>query len=140
MPFVSWKANARGEYWIDVVLEGQPVQVLIDSGLVDARGQVGFSIDLSLYDSFRKAGRLRKPKLHTRLTADGNLAITESGILDAQLFCPQTQRPVGPMVRIRAYRGASGVPDRVGLAFFHQLKGCKVLWDLDQRTWRIDYP
>lgn len=140
MPSVSWKASARGEYWIDVALDGQPLQVLVDSGLIDARGEVGFSIDLSLYDSFKKAGRLEKPKLHTRLLADGNIAITESGILDSQLFCPLMQIPVGPVVRIRAYRGMPGVPERVGVAFFHLLKRCTVVWDLDQRTWRIDYP
>jgi hypothetical protein len=33
-----------------------------------------------------------------------------------------------------------GIPDRVGMAFFHRLNGCKVIWDLDKREWCIEYP
>jgi hypothetical protein len=140
MPSVSWNANTSGEYWIDVALAGKPFNVLVDSGLIDAKGQVGFSIDSTDYDALSNAGQLVKRKLHTRMMADGGLATTEGGFLDAQLFCPRTQTPVGPVARVRVYRGMPGVPDRVGNVFFHQLKGCKVTWDLDQRTWRIDYP
>lgn len=140
MPFASWNANARGEYWIDVALAGQRLQVLVDTGLLDVRGQVGFSIDASEYDAFKKAGHFRRHQLHTRMMADGGLGVTESGLLDAQIYCPQLKQSVGPIVPIRVYRGALGVPDRVGLAFFHKLKGCSVHWELDQRSWRIDYP
>ena len=44
MPQVRWNANVRGEYWIDVCLGGHPLQVLVDTGMIDAKGQVGFSI------------------------------------------------------------------------------------------------
>jgi hypothetical protein len=140
MPDVSWTADPSGAYWIDVQLAGRPFNVLIDTGLIDRLGEVGFSIEASDYDAIKKAGGFRKHQIHSRMMADGTLLITESGSLDAQLICPQTLNLVGPVAHVYVYRGAPGVPDRVGLAFFHQLKGCKVLWDLDQRTWRIDYP
>jgi hypothetical protein len=37
-------------------------------------------------------------------------------------------------------RGKPGVPDRVGVVFFHRLKGCRVLWDLDAQSWCVEYP
>jgi hypothetical protein len=140
MPQVSWSANARGEYWLDVSLAGRQLQVLIDSGLIDSRGQVGFSIDEALHDSLKQAGGFRSHQLHARLTADGQVSLTESGDLDAQLVCPLTRVPVGPVVHVAVFRGVSGVPNRAGLAFFHRLKGCKVTWDLDRRLWCIEYP
>ncbi len=88
----------------------------------------------------REPGGFSDCQAKGRLTADGRMGFTEIGSLDAQLFCPQTQSPVGPIVHLYAYRGAPGVPDRVGVAFFHLLKGCKVLWDLDKRLWDIEYP
>src|SRR5947208_2647337 len=133
MPYVSWTANPGGDYWIDVQLAGQPFDVLIDTGLIDRLGEVGFSIEPSDYDASKKVGGFRQHKDRARVLADGSFLITESGSLDAQLFCPQTQSPVGPVVHVYIYRGMPGVPDRVGVAFFHQLKGCKVLWELDQR-------
>jgi hypothetical protein len=140
MPHVQWSANPRGEYWIDVNLGGHPLQVFIDTGLIDARGQVGFSIDEALYDNMKQAGGFTSHQMHARLTADGQISLTESGSLEAQLLSPQTGSPVGPIVPVSVYRGASGVPNRVGLVFFHLLKGCKVLWALDPRDWRIEYP
>jgi len=140
MPQVCWSANPRGEYWIDINLGGHPLKVLIDSGLIDRRGQVGFSVDESLYDGIKQAGGFKKHQLHTRLTADGQISRTESGSLDAQVICPQTGNLVGSIVHISVFRGVPGVPNRVGVVFFHLLKGCKVLWDLDQRLWCIEYP
>src|SRR5262245_33314335 len=140
MPSVRWSANPRGEYWIDVNPGGRPLQVLIDTGLIDRQGQIGFSIDEALYDSIKQGGGFTNHQMHARLTADGQISLTESGALDAQLMCPQTRTPVGPIVHISVFRGAAGVPNRVGVVFFHLLRGCKVFWDLDQRDWRIDYP
>ena len=140
MPQACWNATSRGEYWIYVSLGGQPIEVLIDTGLIDAKGEVGFSIEPGLYDNIKKAGGFRGHQRHARLTADGKITITESGSLDAQLICPQTQNPDGPIVHVFVFRGVAGVPDRVGMAFFHLLKGCKVLWDLDQRSWCVEYP
>jgi hypothetical protein len=140
MPQVCWIANARGEYWIDVDLGGHAIQVLIDTGLIDARGQVGFSVGPKLYDQIKQAGGFRNHQMHARLTADGQVTHTESGLLDARLIDPQAKSPVGPVVSAYVFRGSPGVPDRAGMALFHLLKGCKVHWDLDQRLWCIEYP
>jgi hypothetical protein len=140
MPEVRWPANARGEYWIDVRLGGRPLIVLIDTGLIDARGQVGFSVQESLYDQIKQAGGLTAHQMHSRLTAGGQILPTESGSLTSQLISPDTGTPLGPVVDAYVFRGAPGVPDGVGMAFFHLLRGCKVLWELDQRLWCIEYP
>ena len=140
MPQANWNANARGEYWIDVRLGGHALPVLIDTGMIDAKGQVGFSIDEVLYDAIKKAGGFTSHQMHARLTANGQITVTESGSLDAQMIDPQSQNAVGPIVHVYMYRGAAGVPNRVGVAFFHLLKGCKVLWNLDQRVWGVEYP
>lgn len=140
MPQVSWIASPRGEYWIDVSLGGHPLKVLVDSGLIDSRGQVGFSVEEALYDRLKHSGGFKNHQLHARLTATGQITLTESGSLDAQLICPQSHSQVGPIVHVHVFRGAPGVPNRAGLAFFHRLKGCRVLWDLDQRLWAIEYP
>jgi hypothetical protein len=140
MARVSWSATGRGEYWIDVDLGSHPFKVLIDTGLIDARGQVGFSIEPTWYDRIKQAGGFHAHQMHTRLLADGQLSLTESGSLNAQLICPQMRTLVGPVVHVFVFRGVPGVPDRVGMAFLHGLKGCKVLWDLDLREWCIEYP
>jgi hypothetical protein len=140
MPRACWSATAHGEYWIDVSLGGHPLKVLVDSGLIDSRGQVGFSIDQSIYDQIKQAGDFHFHQMHARLNANGQVSLTESGSLNAQLVCPQTHGRVGPVVHVSVFRGVPGVPNRAGLAFFHLLKGCKVVWELDQRSWCIEYP
>jgi hypothetical protein len=140
MSRVCWNANSHGEYWIDVNLGVHSLQVLIDSGLIDRRGQVGFSIDESVYDQIKQAGGFQNHQLHSCLSANGQISLTESGGLKAQMVDPSTGNPVGPIVPISVFRGAPGVPNRVGLAFFHLLKGCRVLWELSKRSWCIEYP
>src|SRR5437868_1739898 len=98
MASIRWFANSRGEYWIDVSLGGRPLQVLIDSGLIDGKGQVGYSVDEALYDNIKQAGGFANHQQHARLTTDGQISLTESGSLDAQLLSPQTQTPIGPVV------------------------------------------
>ena len=140
MPQAIWISNPHGEYWLDVNLANHSLKVLIDTGLIDSRGQVGFSIEEPLYDAIKQAGGFGYHQKHTRLTADGKISQTESGSLDAQMICPQTRNLVGPVVNVFVFRGVPGVPNRVGLAFFHLLKGCKFLWDLEHRLWNIEYP
>ena len=123
MAHVGWYATPRGEYWIEVRLGSHSLQVLVDTGLIDARGQVGFSVDESLYDHLKQAGEFHSHQMHARLNANGQIALTESGSLDAQLICPTTRNPVGPVAHVAVFRGATGVPDRVGLVFFHLLRG-----------------
>ena len=32
------------------------------------------------------------------------------------------------------------IPSRVGVVFFHKLSGCRVDWELDARSWCLEYP
>jgi hypothetical protein len=123
MPQVSWTATPRGEYWIDVSLGGLAVQVLVDTGLLDALGEVGFSVEPLLCDSIDRPGGFQSHQTHLRLVANGQIAQTDSGSLYARLIDPQTRNPVGPVTFVFVYRGAAGVPDRVGPAFLHRLNG-----------------
>jgi hypothetical protein len=127
MPQACWQAAADGPYWIDIALESQDFRLLIDLGLIDAHNRVGFSIDPTLYDHLNQSGQFVGHLLHSRLDANGRISLTESGSLDAQLIHPVSRQRIGPVVHLHVFRGASGVPNRVGLAFFHNLVGCKVL-------------
>jgi len=42
--------------------------------------------------------------------------------------------------QLHVCRGVEGVPNRVGVVFFHRLAGCRVHWELDSRNWRVEVP
>jgi hypothetical protein len=140
MPQVCWQGLADGSYQIDVALGSLEVPLMIDLGLVDPRHQVGFSIEPPLYDQLKQAGALAHLQMHSRLDASGQISQRESGLISSQLICPTNHQRIGPLVQLYTLRGNPGVPNRVGVAFFHHLTGCRVLWDLDRRTWCIEYP
>lgn len=140
MPRESWQARSDGLYWIDIALGSRQFSLMIDIGLVDPKHQVGFSIEPRLYDLLKKAGEFSGFAIHSQVDASGRVSRVRSGLLTAQLISPITRLPVGPTVRLHVMRGSSGVPNRVGVVFFHQLKSCQVNWDLDNRIWSIDYP
>jgi hypothetical protein len=140
MPQVRWQGRADGHYWIDVALGSRHFSLMIDIGLVDSRNQVGFSIEPVLYDYLKNAGEFSGFSIHSQVDASGKVSIVESGLIMAQLISHVSLLPVGPAVRLHVMRGSPGVPNRVGVVFFHHLKGCHVNWDLDNRIWSIDYP
>jgi hypothetical protein len=140
MPRVSWQARSDGLYWIDMALGSRRFSLMMDLGLVDPKDQVAFSLEPALYNQLRKAGELKHFLDHSYKDASGRLTTTKSGLLTAQLISPISHLPVGPAVRLHVMRGSAGVPSRVGVGFFHHLKGCHVNWDLENRMWSIDYP
>jgi hypothetical protein len=140
MPQAQWPFAPDGRYWIDVALAGHGLRVMIDLGLVDPLDRVAFEIDPSLFDALERAGDFSDIERRTRRDASGRLTGFHTGLVAIQLLDPISRQPIGPAVRLYAGRGTSGVPNRVGVVFFHHLVGCQVNWDLDQRTWRIDYP
>ncbi|HZU34862.1 MAG TPA: hypothetical protein VFA18_03075 [Gemmataceae bacterium] len=140
MAQVCWQGTLAGRYHIDVALGGFRTPLMIDLGLVDSAQQVGFSIQPALYDKLKQAGALGLLQTFSRMDASGQISQTESGLVSAQLLDPATGRPVGPAVQLYVLRGNPGVPDRVGVVFFHRLPGCRVLWALGTRTWCIEYP
>jgi hypothetical protein len=140
MPQVTWPAAPDGRYWIDVRVGGYDLQVMIDTGLVDAKHEVGFELEPAVYAQLLGAGRLVAAAPRIRRDAGGTKVPIRVGSTDAQLLCPVAKQPVGPPVAIHVAEGAVGVPTRVGIEFFHRLTGCRVLWDLDSRLWSMDYP
>src|SRR5437879_4338108 len=124
MPQACWKADPDGYYWIDVFLGSHPLPMMLDSGLVDPAGLVGFSMEPTLYDRTKQAGEFHQMAQASRLDASGGVSTTECGLVIARLQCPTTHQPVGPGVQVYVLRGAPGVHSRVGVAFFHHLTGC----------------
>jgi hypothetical protein len=113
---------------------------MIDTGLVDPHGRVGFEIEPGLFDSFRRAGELTLLRRRQRTDSSGTTYVNEVGQLAAQLIDPVARTPVGPKVMMDVMRGVAGVPNRVGTALFHKLTGCRVVRDLDARLWSVEYP
>ena len=140
MAEVSWQAAADGRYWIDVIIGGQPVQVMIDLGLVDPSHAVGFELDPDLYEQLKRAGLLSRFQYRFRRDANAQITRCESGLTIAQVLNPNTKQGIGPIIQVHVCCGVPGVPSRVGVVFFHRLLGGRVNWDLDGRTWRIECP
>lgn len=140
MAQTCWPGTPDGRYWIGVCVGNLPLRVMIDLGLVDPRDLVGFELDPAAYDQLRQAGHLSRFQSRSRRDASGRVVQSESGLTTAQLICPITRQCVGPTVQLYVLRGFSCVPQRVGVAFFHRLSGCRVFRDLSGREWCIDCP
>lgn len=140
MSSACWTTAADGRYWIDIELGGRDVSLMLDTGIVDPLGQVGFEVDSGLYDALKRGKRLSNFAGRSRRDSSGRYVPSEIGWCDARLIDPGSRRRVGPVVRLAVYRGVVGVPSRVGLLFFHHLTGCRVVWDLDARLWCVEYP
>jgi len=140
MPSVRWQCRADGQYGIDVELGHRHFTLVVDTGLIDRKNQVGFCIEPFLYDYLKNQGELSAFSMHSQMDASSIVSTSESGLTTARLISPVTQLPIGPAVQLHVMRGSPNVPNRVGAVFFHHLKGCRVNWDLDNRIWSIDYP
>jgi len=140
MPQVCWQAAAGGRYWMDVALGNYDTRVMIDLGLIDPLRLVGLEVDPVLYHRIKQAGQFSRFNRRFRRDASGRLSWTESGLTAAQVICPTARQRVGPAVRVYVSCSAPGVPNRVGIVFFHRLSRCRVLWELDQQMWCIEYP
>jgi hypothetical protein len=136
----SWMAAPDGRYWIDVVLGNMPIRLMLDTGLVDPRGQVGFEIEPQLYDSLERSNQLVAAGLRKRRDSSGRSIRMQTGWVSAHLLDVESGSYIGPRVQLSAWRGFANVPNRVGVLFFHQLAGCRVVWDLDARLWSVEYP
>jgi hypothetical protein len=140
MGFVSWQASVTGHYWIDVAVGNQDLRWMVDTGLVDPLNRVGFDLEPSVYDQLKVSGQFQRIQYRNYHDASGGLVQRESGLITAQLIDPHSHQRLGPVVATFVARGFPGVPSRVGLVFFHGLKGCRVIWNLERKTWDIEYP
>src|SRR5262245_24041675 len=135
-----WQAAPDGRYWIDVMVGNRPMRVLVDQGLIDPLHRVGLEIDPAVYDQLKNSGQLSSLQLRSWRGASGTTAYSESGSTTAQLADPVSRQPIGPPVPLFVNRGVAGLPNRAGVVFFHGLTGCRVLWNLDKKTWTVEYP
>ena len=135
-----WSAAPDGRYWLDIILGGTPGRFMLDTGIVDRRNQVGFEVAPALFDSLQRSGQLVSAGDRKRFDASGQTVVRPVGLVSAQLIDPVSRQGIGPSVPISIFRGTPGVPSRVGVAFFHRLSGCRVVWELDTRTWCVEYP
>jgi hypothetical protein len=136
----TWALQTDGAYWIDVEVGNSPLSWMIDTGMVDAQNWVGFELEPAQYDRLKRAGRLSYFRQRRRKDASGRKVYMECGLTSAQLVDPVSRRRIGPRVPIFVLRSVPNIPRRVGTAFFHRLTGCRVLWDLDNRLWSVEYP
>jgi hypothetical protein len=125
---------------VDMLIAQVQQRLVIDTGLYDDMGEVGFELVPSVYDGCVRAGKLTPLLTKVRRDASGRYVRLGCGIILAQLFDPTLNSGVGPAVKLLAARGAIGLPSRVGVEFFHRLAGCRVDWDLSARRWCVEYP
>jgi len=135
-----WPAAADGRYWIDVALGAKPIRVMLDTGVTDTAGQVAFDMSPAEYDALDRSGQLIGAGTRLRRDASNRWVHLPVGFLAAQLLDPVGGARIGPPVRCLAARNFVSVPSRVGVVFFHRLTGCRVIWELDQRSWCVEYP
>jgi hypothetical protein len=140
MPLACWPVGSRGRYVVDVAVSGIATRCAIDLGLTDPLDKLGFELEPALYDQLRRSGGLSHLERRERLDSGGRRTVMSTGLLTAQLIDPLTRQVVGPRVAVYAARGAPGLSSRVGVVFFHRLSGCRVVWELDTRTWCVEYP
>ena len=137
MATATWQPAANGRYWLDMLLESLRVPLMIDTGLVDPEQRVGIELDPPLFDQLEQSGKLSGWALRVRKDAVGRSMPLSCAAVAASLAIPGTSTPLGPTIHIHVARGVAGVPSRVGLAFFHKLPGCRVIWDCPARTWSV---
>ncbi len=140
MPLVCWPVHADGCYIVDMLIARVQQRLVVDTGLYDDKGEVGFELSPAFYDGCVRSGTLTPLGHKVRRDSSGRTVRLACGIVQAQLFDPTLNSGVGPAVKLLAMRGASGLPSRVGIEFFHRLAGCRVDWDLSARRWCVEYP
>jgi hypothetical protein len=113
---------------------------MIDTGLTDTAGQVAFDLHPALFDLLDQSGRLLAAGIRRRRDASGRNVRLRAAFVAAELLDPTTGVSVGPRIQCMAVRNYANAPSRVGVVFFHRLTGCRVVWELDTRTWCVEYP
>jgi hypothetical protein len=113
---------------------------MVDTGFIDPNDEVGIALEKTVYSVLQHAGLIGSEDMRLSTDASGHQKAVVTGLVTAQLLAASTQGVLGSPIQIRALCGAAGVPSRIGVAFFHRLTGCRVLWNLDQRTWCIECP
>jgi len=83
MTRVCWPAAADGRYVVDIALGTMACRVMLDSGLVDPHGQVGFEIDQLLFDGLEQSGQLLRAGRRRRSDSSGRTVWLGTGFVSA---------------------------------------------------------
>ena len=137
---ITYNVSPTGAYFINVRVGNLEIPVVVDLGLTDPAGQIGFALAPEIFDRLEQSGQLSRPRGRISRDASGHFSTVKSAESIACLVDPASHQPVGPNTRIFISRGAPSVPSRVGVVFFHRLAECRVIWELDRRSWIILYP
>ena len=137
MATATWQCTANGRYWLDVLVGSLPVPLMIDTGVVDPEQRVGLELEPQRFAVLQPTGKFSQRALRVRKDAGGQCLPLICAAVDASLSTPGANQPLGPSIRIHVARGVAGVPSRVGLAFFHKLPECRVVWDCAAKTWAM---
>ena len=137
----SWDRQTDGRYVIDTIIGDVSVRTMVDTGLVDPFGTVAFELQPSVFDRLLAAGQLVNLRLRIRLDSSGKKSELRTARTLAGLASPDDPTKLVTLpFQVYVARGSEKAPNRVGVAFFHQLPGCRVEWDCATRRWVIQLP
>ena len=71
MATAIWQCSVNGRYWLDVLVGGRQVSLMIDTGLVDPEQRVGMELEPQLFDQLEQSERLTGRALRVRKDAGG---------------------------------------------------------------------
>ena len=111
---------------------------MIDTGLIDPLGQVGFELPPEMFDRLLESNSLRDVTTRSRRDASGRKSQMYVGAADVRLAEPDTKTPVSSVIHVSVARGVNGLPARAGLTFFHALPDGRVHWDCSGQTWTME--
>jgi len=140
MQCVTWKAGPDGRYWIDAALGSQSLRLMIDLGLVDPADQVGLVVRPGVFETLKRRGELSNLITRFHRSATGHVTSSESGLVRGHLIVPGSELQFGPAIEVYVSCGASNVPDRVGVVFFHRLGEGKATWKFAPQVWEFQFP
>ena len=139
---VSASAEATPQFYdldpLNIVWHGHYPRFL-ELGRVAVMDKIGYGYAAMAESGF--AWPFSDYRMRFRCDSSGRKSALRTARVTAGLA--MSNRPTelfGSMICVRVARGATGVPDRVGVAFFHCLTGCRVLWDCGARTWTMSIP
>jgi len=98
MNSACWPITANGRYWIDIALGTHPCRLMVDTGVTDRAGLVGFDLAPAEYDRLDRSGQLLAAGPRMRQVASGAWVWLRCGFLAAQLLDPVTAVRIGPPV------------------------------------------
>jgi len=126
----------QGEYRVWMDIGGIRKELLIDTGFTNPECMVGLNVGSSTYRQLLAKGAITEQYSGETTQADGSLGIATIGKVETQLF--YVGKPFGKKVITYVADGGEYAEDLVGICFFHQLEGGRIIWDFTRQTMSIE--